>query len=139
MTKPLLTLLFTVLSCTVPPFVQGVHAQGAAPPAAGEGVPMPDAAPLAEVELGAPLPEGAAPDAPAPNAAAPAVASQATPVESSTERLLRFQREAEAAGAVVPVLGVTGSLSYRRYLNSFTYPIPEEFEDQTGLGSEEGS
>lgn len=100
---------------------------------------MPDAAPLAEVELGAPLPEGAAPGAPVPAARPPQVESRATPVESSTERLLRFQREAEAAGAVVPVLGATGSLSYRRYLNSFTYPIPEEFQDLTGLGSAGGN
>ena len=139
MTKPLSALLFAVLSCAVPPFIQGVHAQGVAPPVAGEDVPMPDAAPLDEAELDAPLPGSAVPVAPGPTVRSPRVESQAAPVESSTERLLRFQREAEAAGAVVPVLGVTGSLSYRRYLNSFTYPIPEEFEDQTGLGSAGGN
>ncbi|VVD67524.1 DUF3613 domain-containing protein [Pandoraea anhela] len=44
-----------------------------------------------------------------------------------TEALLAVQRNNLAAGPGLPMLGATASRAYRRYLDSFNYPIPAFF------------
>ncbi|ANI21737.1 hypothetical protein AB870_25945 [Pandoraea faecigallinarum] len=45
-----------------------------------------------------------------------------------TEALLAVQGNNLAAGRGLPMLGATASRAYKRYLDSFTYPIPAFFE-----------
>ncbi|MNR82731.1 hypothetical protein D3C72_135000 [compost metagenome] len=44
-----------------------------------------------------------------------------------TSSLLRMQAEGTAAGAALPMLGATSTISWERYKDSFAYPIPEYF------------
>lgn len=48
----------------------------------------------------------------------------ATQVGDTTRALLRLQASGERAGAPLPILGDQASASYKRYLDSFTHPIP---------------
>lgn len=67
-------------------------------------------------------------------AAAPAQARPAAPpppapeqVGYATQVLLRMQVEGAQAAPALPMLGDEASAAYRRYLQSFTHPIPEFF------------
>jgi len=44
-----------------------------------------------------------------------------------TSSLLRTQSDGSMAGASLPMLGATTSISWERYKDSFTYRIPEYF------------
>lgn len=49
-------------------------------------------------------------------------------VGDSTRRLLAMQRDGSAASTTPrPLAGEVASLSYKRYLDSFKFPIPERF------------
>lgn len=48
-------------------------------------------------------------------------------VGATTTALLEAQADGSIAGPGLPMLGVTGNLSWHRYLDSFTYKIPETF------------
>lgn len=52
------------------------------------------------------------------------------PIGTATRNLLRQQVNGNQAGATLPVLGASASLSYQRYLDSFKHPIPERFESR---------
>lgn len=60
--------------------------------------------------------------APAPRATPPAAPAQ---IGDTTRALLQLQASGSQAGARLPMLGDQASLSYARYLQSFTHPIPE--------------
>ncbi|SDV51154.1 DUF3613 domain-containing protein [Chitinasiproducens palmae] len=49
-------------------------------------------------------------------------------VGDTTRALLAAQADGTQAGAPLPMLGETASLSYRRYAQSFSHPIPAFFE-----------
>lgn len=51
-----------------------------------------------------------------------------TPIGSATEKLLNTQASGAQAGPLLPTLGATANLSWKRYLDSFTHPIPDTFE-----------
>jgi hypothetical protein len=46
-------------------------------------------------------------------------------IGDTTRALLQLQARGSHAGAHLPMLGEQASLSYARYLQSFTHPIPE--------------
>lgn len=58
-------------------------------------------------------------------------------VGDTARHLLSSQADGRAAGAAQPMLGATASLSWKRYVDSFTHPIPEFYESSVGKG--EGS
>lgn len=59
-----------------------------------------------------------------------AVATESRPalapsqVGDATRALLRLQASGERAGTPLPILGDQASASYKRYIDSFTHPIP---------------
>ncbi|VVE38280.1 hypothetical protein PCE31106_03998 [Pandoraea cepalis] len=59
-----------------------------------------------------------------------------------TEALLALQAGNLAAGPGLPMLGSTASRAYKRYLDSFTYPIPQFYpaivQGDTGTGNNGG-
>lgn len=59
-----------------------------------------------------------------------------------TEALLALQAGNLAAGPGLPMLGATASRAYKRYLDSFTYPIPQFYpaivQGDTGTGNNGG-
>ncbi|WNH47199.1 DUF3613 domain-containing protein [Stenotrophomonas aracearum] len=61
---------------------------------------------------------------------APVVASPTPPdpraaqIGDATRALLRLQASGERAGTPLPILGDQASASYKRYIDSFTHPIP---------------
>ena len=64
--------------------------------------------------------------APAPAAARPAVREG---IGDITRGLLAAQADGRRAGTELPILGDVASASYRRYVDSFTLPIPAFFEE----------
>lgn len=50
--------------------------------------------------------------------------SRPAQVGDATRALLRLQASGERAGTPLPILGDQASASYKRYLDSFTHPIP---------------
>lgn len=51
--------------------------------------------------------------------------TQPVAIGSTTEAILKMQREGSAAGQAQPMSGEVASRAYKRYLESFTHPIPE--------------
>jgi len=49
-------------------------------------------------------------------------------IGEATSSLLTMQADGSMAGAALPMLGATSSLSWERYKDSFKYKIPESFE-----------
>lgn len=49
-------------------------------------------------------------------------------IGDTTRELLRMQASGNHAGKPLPMLGDEASASYRRYIDSFTHPIPEFFD-----------
>lgn len=70
-----------------------------------------------------------------PDSAANEHASAAAP-GSITRDWLRLQREGRSAGAAQPLPGAAATLLYQRYLNSFKNPIPAQFENHGGAGTQ---
>jgi hypothetical protein len=50
--------------------------------------------------------------------------SRPAQVGDATRALLRLQASGERAGTPLPILGDQASASYKRYIDSFTHPIP---------------
>ncbi|MCF7751385.1 DUF3613 domain-containing protein [Bacillus subtilis subsp. subtilis] len=71
-----------------------------------------------------PPPVGYAPTPPSPVPVALALPAKAQ-IGDTTRALLQLQASGASAGARLPILGDQASLSYARYLDSFTHPIPE--------------
>ena len=53
-----------------------------------------------------------------------------TPIGMATEKLLDAQASGAQAGPLLPTLGATANLSWKRYLDSFTHPIPDTVEQK---------
>ncbi|WP_447593994.1 DUF3613 domain-containing protein [Stenotrophomonas rhizophila] len=92
---------------------------GDAPPTAAPAAPMPGPAappPPASRQVLPPLP------ASAPLAT---LLPSRPQIGDTTRALLQLQASGASAGPRLPILGDQASLSYARYLESFTHPIPE--------------
>lgn len=101
------------------------------------------AAPRTEVPATVPAPPPVPPATPMP-APAPLAPPPRPQIGDTTRTLLRLQASGAQAGAHLPMLGDQASLSYARYLQSFTHPIPEFLDtsvrkDITGDGIGSGS
>lgn len=101
------------------------------------------AAPRTEVPATVPAPPPMPPATPMP-APAPLAPPPRPQIGDTTRALLRLQASGAQAGAHLPMLGDQASLSYARYLQSFTHPIPEFLDtsvrkDITGDGIGSGS
>jgi hypothetical protein len=101
------------------------------------------AAPRTEVPATVPAPPPVPPPPPMP-APAPLAPPPRPQIGDTTRALLRLQASGAQAGAHLPMLGDQASLSYARYLQSFTHPIPEFLDtsvrkDITGDGIGSGS
>jgi hypothetical protein len=101
------------------------------------------AAPRTEVPATVPAPPPVPPATPMP-APAPLAPPRRPQIGDTTRALLRLQASGAQAGAHLPMLGDQASLSYARYLQSFTHPIPEFLDtsvrkDITGDGIGSGS
>ncbi|MCS4233249.1 DUF3613 domain-containing protein [Stenotrophomonas sp. BIGb0135] len=101
------------------------------------------AAPRTEVPATVPAPPPVPPATPMP-APAPLTPPPRPQIGDTTRALLRLQASGTQAGAHLPMLGDQASLSYARYLQSFTHPIPEFLDtsvrkDITGDGIGSGS
>jgi len=109
---------------------------GDAPPTAAPAAPMTDPA--------APLPppsRAVLPPLPASAPLAPLLPPRPQ-IGDTTRALLQLQASGASAGPRLPILGDQASLSYARYLESFTHPIPEFLDTSvrkqvTGAGNGE--
>lgn len=109
---------------------------GDAPPTAGPAAPMPGPAappPPASRQVLPPLPASAP--------LAPMLPSRPQ-IGDTTRALLQLQASGASAGPRLHILGDQASLSYARYLESFTHPIPEFLDTSvrkqvTGAGNGE--
>ena len=45
-----------------------------------------------------------------------------------TSEVVRMQAEGRQAGQALPMLGATASPSWKRYIDSYSHPIPEFYE-----------
>jgi len=60
------------------------------------------------------------------------------PVVGATARhLLEAQASGRVAAPAPPMYGATASLSWKRYVDSFSHPIPEFFESRVGKATSE--
>lgn len=63
----------------------------------------------------------------------PVFAGQVTDVGKITENALERQRSGVDAAPTRPMLKDVADRTYERYLESFTHPIPEQFEREQGF------
>lgn len=77
-----------------------------------------------------PMEPAATPTASASRAEAPTPDERysAVHVGDVTRTLLQAQVDGRVAGPRLPMLGVTATASWQRYLDSFKHPLPENFE-----------
>ncbi|MBX6319186.1 MAG: DUF3613 domain-containing protein [Pigmentiphaga sp.] len=93
-------------------------------------VPGPAAAPAPRPASGA-QPSAAVPQAGAATQASAtqeALAGKNRPTGDVTRAVLRAQAEGRLAGQALPMLGATAAPSWKRYVESFSHPIPEFYE-----------
>jgi len=72
-------------------------------------------------------------------AATSAQAGDVNHVGASVRNALELQRSGRAAAPVRPMLEGTAERSYARYLESFTYPIPEQFDRSGAFAADSGN
>lgn len=65
-----------------------------------------------------------------------ALADDLTEVGETTLQALQMQREGRGAVPNRPILKDVAERTYARYLESFTYPIPAQFEEREDFISE---
>lgn len=84
----------------------------------------------------------AAPTPPPPEPATAATPSytstSSTQPGDATRNLLQFQVDGSAAGKHLPMLGSEAGSSYRRYMDSFSHPIPEFYETAIQKSTDSG-
>lgn len=67
------------------------------------------------------------------NAGQDAATPAGTPaVGDATRGALAIQRSGSQSGEAIPLRGEQAALSHKRYLDSFTHPIPQHFSSTTG-------
>lgn len=71
-------------------------------------------------------------------AATAAYGGEPNEVGSSVREALEMQRSGEHSAPMRPMLEDVADRSYERYLESFTYPIPERFERDNSFSSDSG-
>lgn len=121
---------YLLLSCSVlstPSWAQ--HFIPAAKPAAiPYAVGHTPLTPTAASTLTAPQPSGTQ----APHV----ITIPATPERKQTHKLFELQANQKRSGQALPILGATADRSWQRYLDSFSHPMPEQFEKHIELGSD---
>jgi len=128
--------------------VRQVPVPGQAPAAAAQGAPAARQQMVQSPEQRVTTvvtPQAATPAQPAPVAAAPAVVAaprtepavttasaapqgRSRPNGDVTSEVVRMQAEGRQAGQALPMLGATASPSWKRYIDSYSHPIPEFYE-----------
>ncbi|WP_329742408.1 DUF3613 domain-containing protein [Dyella sp. A6] len=111
--------------------VDGAHAVAAPPATTPDAVAVPMQAMPAQVPVPSAAP--AADMAVAPTSE-PAQETDPDAIGYVTRRLLRMQVSGTHAGPALPMLGDEASAAYRRYMQSFSHPIPEFFETTVSKG-----
>lgn len=66
-------------------------------------------------------------------ASATAIAGSVTDIGETTRDVLAKQRQGESSVESRPMLKDTVERSYERYLESFTHPIPDQYEREGGF------
>ncbi len=99
----------------------------------GKTVAAPAPAPKAVAKAPPPLPPAPEPVAAPPVAAPPivepvAMAPKPRQFGDTTRDLLKLQASGDAAGKKLPILGDEASASYKRYVDSFSHPLPEYYQ-----------
>ena len=125
--------------------VAGAHAQtsGAERPVSAAPVTAAQPAAVATPVVPVAPPIAAATSTPSAARGAPRVGAVPTeadrsPVVGATARhLLEAQSSGRVAAPSQPLYGTTASLSWKRYVDSFTHPIPEYLESRVGKKSSE--
>lgn len=72
-------------------------------------------------------------------AASAAQAGDVNEVGASVRSALALQRSGRASAPVRPMIEAAAERSYARYLESFTYPIPEQFDRDGAFATDSGS
>ncbi|CAJ0789805.1 hypothetical protein LMG7141_02282 [Ralstonia condita] len=67
-----------------------------------------------------------------PQSAEPAAPKVGSNVNDATRALLKAQRDGTYAGEFAPLRGEQAALAYRRYLDSFSRPMPGLSQTQSG-------
>jgi len=106
----------------------GVHAQAVVPVTAPGTLPVTVPAPAAAPASSARV---AAPAAPALSAV-PAAPGRSPVVGATARHLLESQASGRIAAPAQPMSGATASASWKRYVDTFTHPVPEFFESRVG-------
>jgi hypothetical protein len=103
----------------------GVHAQAVvpvmAPGSASVSSPSPVAAPAPSSNVAAPTLD-----------AVPAARGRSPFVGATARHLLESQASGRIAAPAQPMSGVTASASWKRYVDTFSHPVPEFFESRVG-------
>lgn len=124
------------LSCTSA-WSQGNAPLTQPPAAAAVPAPAPAATTVAPTPTPAPAPAAAtrpvvqAVAAPGPAPAQPAAAEPA--FGDTTRLLIAAQGDGRRAGTDLPMVGEAATRAWERYMDSFSQPIPEWFNDQRGV------
>jgi len=79
-----------------------------------------------------PPPDAASRDMATAAAPGPTARDEPVAIGQVTRQLLRMQVDGSHAGRRLPMLGDEASAAYRRYIDSFSHPIPEFFETTVG-------
>jgi hypothetical protein len=98
-------------------------------PVSGGAAPVPAPAPEPEPSAAGYASGGAAPRA------AERPPAHATVIGETTRSLLQMQADGTQAGQPLPMLGAEASVSYDRYLKSFSHEIPEFYKTAVGKDS----
>ncbi|MES1925927.1 DUF3613 domain-containing protein [Salinisphaera sp. T31B1] len=69
-------------------------------------------------------------------ACAPALAADVTDVGPTVHSALEMQRSGQQSAPVRPMLKDVADRTYERYLESFTYPIPEQFDRDASFSAD---
>lgn len=111
------------------------HLDALAPPPPATAPPAPTDPMPEYTNLRTPL-EGSAPPLPDATEAGPPPTEFGTPIGPATQRLLRMQSSNIHAAPPRPMLGDEASAAYKRYLDSFSHPIPEFFQTEVDTSSQ---
>lgn len=103
----------------------GVHAQAVvpvtAPGAAPASLPSPAAASVSSPSVNPPTLD-----------AVPAARGRSPFVGATARHLLESQASGRIAAPAQPMSGATASASWKRYVDTFSHPVPEFFESRVG-------
>jgi len=107
----------------------GVHAQAVVPVMAPGTAPAAVAAPASSSRI--------ATSATPALGAVPAAPGRSPVVGATARHLLESQASGRIAAPAQPMSGATASASWKRYVDTFSHPVPEFFESRVGKKTSE--